>query len=187
MHTLLVDGDDALRALIEAHPGGLSERHLWVLANGVHGGAVAAGYFGKTLEKQLIDTLGKSLESETDIKMMLVQSAQTPNFDTMDFRDDITNEPGNSGTYAAGGSVITTTELTVASPAATQLKYTSDAVAWTGATLAADGSVGYVGRGGLSSADEVIWESSFGGTVSSVAGTFTETPHANGWLYFDYA
>lgn len=149
--------------------------------------AVAAGYFGLTLEKQLIDSLGKSIESETDIAVMLVQSAQTPNFDTMDFRNDITNEPGNSGTYAAGGSVITSTEVTVASPAATQEKYASANPAWTGATLSADGCVGYVGRGGASSADEVLWESIFGGTVSSVAGTFTIAVNANGWFYFDYA
>lgn len=148
---------------------------------------MAGGYYGLTLEKQLIDTLGKSLESETDIKIMLVQDAYTPNFDTHNFRDDVTNEPGNSGTYAAGGSVITTTEITVASPAATQEKYASDNSSWTGTTITARGTVLYVGRGGASSADEVICANTFGSDVATAGGTFTVQVPTNGYFYIDYA
>lgn len=150
--------------------------------------ANAAGMYGLTLEKILIDTAGISVESETLIKGALVTNAYTPNFDTHDFCDDAipTNEPANSGTYAAGGSVLTTTEVTVASPAATQLKYATASPSWTGATLTARGLLGYY-EVGAGSADMLLWDSDFGGDVSSTAGTFTVTCPANGWFYFDYA
>lgn len=149
---------------------------------------LAAGYFGLTLEKQFIDTIGLSMESETTVKVMLAQDAYTPAFDTHNFRDDVTNEPGNSGSYSSGGSLLTTTELAVASPAATQISYDGDDISWTTATLTARGAVGYFTRGGASSADELIWVSSFGGDVATVAGTFTIAWHAtNKILYFDYA
>jgi hypothetical protein len=150
---------------------------------------IAAGYFGLTLEKQLIDTAGWSLESETLNKTQLLTDAYTPNFDTHNFRDDFgANEPGNSGTYTAGGTVLTTTELTVGSPAATQMKWTADNLSWTGATLTAYGTGTYHVTGGASSTDEVICVNIFGGAVSSVAGTFTVSWHAtNGIFYVDYA
>lgn len=148
---------------------------------------MAAGYYGLTFEKQWIDTIGLSMESETAVKVMLAAAAYTANFDTHNFRDDITNEPGNSGTYAAGGSLLTTTEITVGSPAAGQLKYDGDDLSWTGSTITARYAVGYFTRGGASSADEVIWQSDFGGDVSTAGGTFSITWHAtNAIIYVDY-
>ena len=47
----------------------------------------ASGFYGLSLEKCLIDTLGESLEAE-DNKVALVQDAYTPNFDTHDFFND---------------------------------------------------------------------------------------------------
>ena len=49
----------------------------------------ASGYFGLTLEKQLITTGGESLEAETN-NLWLLADAATPNFDTHDFRADHT-------------------------------------------------------------------------------------------------
>ncbi len=149
---------------------------------------MAGGYYGLTLEKQLIDTAGWSLESETLNKLMLVTDAETPNFDTDNFRDDVTaNEPGNSGTYSAGGTVVTTTELTIASPAATQMKYTFDNLSWTGTTITARGTVLYHVTGGASSTDELICANTFGSDVTTAGGTFSVTLHANGLFYIDYA
>lgn len=147
---------------------------------------MAGGYYGLTLEKQLIDTAGWSLESETLNKLMLVQDAYTPNFDTHNFRDDVTNEPGNSGTYSSGGSIVTTTELTVASPAATQIKYSFDAVSWTSTTITARGTVLYHTTGSAAT-DEVICANTFGSDVATAGGTFSVTLHANGLFYVDYA
>lgn len=148
---------------------------------------MASGLYGLTLEKFFIDTMGMSIESETLVKLMLAQDAYTPNFDTHNFRDDVTPEPGASGTYAAGGSVLTTTELTVASPAATQIKYDTDDVSWTGTTITARGGVHYHVTGGASSTDPIIGANAFAGDVSTSGGTFTYQVHSNGHWYIDYA
>ena len=72
----------------------------------------AAGLYGLTLEKMFIDTLAQSAEAETH-KELLVLDTYTPNYDTHDFRDDVTNEVTGTN-YTAGGVAITTTEVTVA-------------------------------------------------------------------------
>lgn len=150
---------------------------------------MAGGLYGLTLEKFF--NLGTAawtsgLESETANKLMLVQDAYTPNFDTHAFRSSVTNEPGASGTYAAGGSVITTTELTVASPAATQMKYASADSSWTSTTITARGVVVYHNVG-TSGTDELVNANTFGADVATSGGTFTVQVPANGYWYVDYA
>lgn len=146
---------------------------------------MAGGLYGLTIEKFLINTAW-SIESETLDKLMLVQDAYTPNFDTHDFRNDVTNEPGNSGTYASGGDVITTTEVTVASPAATQAKFASANSAWTGTTITARGTVVYHTTGAAGT-DELLCANTFGSDVATAGGTFTVQIPANGYWYIDYA
>lgn len=160
--------------------------HDRLCAHGIEGAAMASGLYGLTLEKAFIDTLGFSFESETLVKLMLVQDAHTPNFDTHNFRDDVTNEPGNSGTYSSGGSVITSTELAVATPAATQINYTSANSSWTGTTITARGGIHYHTTGAAGT-DELIGANAFAGDVSTSGGTFTFQVHANGYWYIDYA
>jgi hypothetical protein len=150
---------------------------------------MASGLYGLTLEKffnQALTSFTSGIESETLVKLMLAQDAYTPNFDTHDFRNDVTNEPSNSGTYAAGGSVLTTTELTVASPAATQMKYDTDDVSWTGTTITARGGVHYKNTG-TSATDELVGANAFTGDVTTSGGTFTYQVHSNGHWYIDYA
>lgn len=169
----------------------LAERSLWTpkstnifsqLRNEV-GAITASGVYGLTLEKQLIDTLGLSLESETAVKVLMVEDGHTPNFDTHNFRDDITNEVSGTG-YSAGGSTLTSTELTIASGV---LTYDAADVSWTTSTIPnAMAAVGYFARGGASSADELYWLSDFVSAVSSSAGTFTIQWHANGIITYDY-
>ena len=144
------------------------------------------GLYGLTVEKMMIDTAALSIESETAVKGMLAQSAYTPDYDAHDFRNDVTNEPGASGTYAAGGSVLTTTDLTPASPAATQIKFATANPSWTSATLTARVFVGYF-TVGTAATDMLIWLSDFGADVSSTAGTYTVTCPANGWWFLDYS
>lgn len=151
--------------------------------------ALAAGIYGLTLEKFLnsgLSSYTSGLESETLNKTMLVQDAYTPNFDTHNFRDDVTNEPGNSGTYTSGGSVLTTTELAVASPAATQIAYSAAGLSWTGTTITARGTVTYRNVGSAAT-DEVIVTNSYASDVSTSGGTFTHSWHAQGLFYIDYA
>lgn len=147
------------------------------------GAITASGYYGLTLEKQLIDTLGVSLESETLIKVLMVEDGYTPDFNVHDFRNDITNEVAGTD-YTAGGVVITGTEITLASGL---LTYDANDVSWASSTIPnAMAAVGYVGRGGASSADELIWLSDFVTAASSTNGTFTIQWSASGIFTVDY-
>jgi hypothetical protein len=69
----------------------------------------ASGLYGLTLEKFFIDTVGDSLEVETN-ELALVSDTHTPNFDTHDFAADLTNE-ATGGNYAR--EAVTTTEITL--------------------------------------------------------------------------
>ena len=64
----------------------------------------ASGLYGLSLEKVFIDTLGESLEAE-DNKELLVTDTHTPNFDTHNFRDDVTDEVSGTN-YSAGGVAV---------------------------------------------------------------------------------
>ncbi len=150
---------------------------------------LAAGYYAKTLEKQLIDTMALSLEGETTVRVQLLTNAYTPDFDVHDFRDDgfVANDPGTSGTYTAAGDLLTTTELTLASPAATQMKYSAaNPGPWTGTTITARGTGIYFVVGSAAT-DAIIAVNTFSGDVTTAGGTFTVTWAANGLFYFDVA
>lgn len=76
-----------------------------------------SGFYGPTLEKFFIGTSlpAGGLESETATKVLMLLDAYTPAYDTHDFRDDVTaNEVSGTG-YTAGGNVLTSTEVTLAS------------------------------------------------------------------------
>jgi hypothetical protein len=142
-----------------------------------------SGFYGLTLEKFLIDTGSfKGLEAE-DNKIALLGAAagQTPNFDTHNFRDDITETSGTG--YAAGGVALTTTEITLSSGT---LKFDADDTPWAGASFTSSGGVLHFARGGASSADEIVFLSYFGADVTSAGGTFTIQWHADGIFTIDY-
>lgn len=142
----------------------------------------ASGYYGLTLEKQLINTIGQSLESETAVKVLMVTDTYTPNFDTHDFRDDVTNEVTGTG-YTAGGNVITATEVTLA---AGVLTYDAADVSWAASTISnAMAAVGYFNVGSAAT-DPVIWLSDFVTAASTTNGTFTIQWSASGIFTIDY-
>lgn len=103
-------------------------------------------------------------------KAMLVTSSYTPNKDTHDFRDDITNEVSGTG-YTAGGvaSAVTVTKDTANDKVTIQF----GSVSWASSTITARGCVYYKSRGGASSADELVAYADFGSDVSSSGGTFS--------------
>ena len=103
-------------------------------------------------------------------KAMLVTSTYTPNKDTHDKRDDVTNEVSGTG-YTAGGvaSVCTVTKDT----ATDRVTLSFAAVSWASSTITARGLVYYKTRGGASSADELVAYNDFGSDVSSSGGTFS--------------
>lgn len=145
----------------------------------------ASGLYGLTLEKMMNATAlpTNGLESETAVKVLMVTDSEVPNFDTHDFRNDITAEVTGTG-YTAGGVVITSTELTLASGV---LTYDAADPSWSSSTIAnAMAAVGYFGRGGASSADELVFLSDFVTAASSSSGTFAIQWNAAGIFTVDY-
>ena len=103
-------------------------------------------------------------------KILLVTSSYTPNKDTHDKRDDVTNEVTGTG-YTAGGA---TSACTVTKDVANdKVTLGFAAVNWSTSTITAAGAVIYKSRGGASSADELVAYIDFGGDVSSAGGTFS--------------
>jgi hypothetical protein len=144
----------------------------------------ASGLFGLTLEKQLIDTLGLSLESETALSVAMITDSATPDFSAHDFWSDLeANQVSGTG-YTAGGATLTGTELTVSSGV---LTYDATDVAWTSSTISnAMAGVGYFDRGGATTADELMFLSDFVTAASSSSGTFTIQWNASGIFTVDF-
>lgn len=145
----------------------------------------ASGWYGLTVEKFFNATSlpTNGLESETAVKCLLVTDSEAPNFDTHDFRNDITAEVSGTG-YTAGGATLTSTELTISSGT---LVYDAADPSWTTSTITgAMGAVLYFARGGASSADELILLSDFVSAVSTTAGTLQVAWHASGIAVHDY-
>jgi len=119
--------------------------------------------------------LNKALNGDIDFgadtfKAMLLTNAYTPNKDTHDFRDDLTNEVGASGSYSAGGATVS---VSVTDDTANDRQDISlGAVSFTTATITARYLAYYKSRGGAASADELIALIDFGSDVSSTGGTF---------------
>jgi hypothetical protein len=112
-----------------------------------------------------------AIDADTDtFKVMLVSSAYSPNKDTHDKRDDVTNEVSGTG-YTAGGvtSACTVTKDT----ANDRVTLSFAAVNWASSTITARAAVIYKSRGGASSADELVCYVDFGADVSSSSATFS--------------
>jgi hypothetical protein len=120
-----------------------------------------------------IDEMARGdIDADTDtFKAMLVTSSYTPNKDTHEFRDDVTNEAPATGNYVAGGetSTVTVTKDTANDKVTIQF----GAVSWSSSTITARGCVYYKSRGGASSADELVAYADFNSDVSSSGGTFS--------------
>lgn len=140
----------------------------------------ASGLYGVTLEKMMIDTLAKSIEAETH-KGMLVTDTYTHAYDTHSTKADITNEVSGAG-YTAGGGTLTTTEVTIGSPAAGTLKFDHDDESWSASTItSAMAMVAY-----FATDAELIYLLDFVTAVSTVSGLLTVQIAANGVFNLDY-
>ncbi|MGL4255118.1 MAG: hypothetical protein ACRCSL_02215 [Microbacterium sp.] len=110
------------------------------------------------------------LDNDT-FKMLLATSAYTPNKDTHDFRDDVTNEVSGTG-YTAGGATLSGVSVTYdAASGQVQISWTDPT--WPSSTITARTAVIYKSRGGAASADELIAYCTESADISSTGGTFT--------------
>jgi hypothetical protein len=117
------------------------------------------------------DTARGNIDFDTDtFKAMLVTSSYTPNKDSHEKRDDVTNEATGTG-YTAGGATSTVT--VTKDNANDKVTIQFGAVSWASSTVTARGCVYYKSRGGASSADELVAYNDFGSDVSSSGGTFS--------------
>jgi hypothetical protein len=141
----------------------------------------ASGVYGLSLEKALIDTLGESWEAE-DNKVLLVSDSEAPNFDTHDFRADITAEVTGTN-WATGGVALTGTEITLSSGT---LTFDATDVSVASTTISsAMASVLYTNVGSAAT-DQLVMLHDFVTAVSTSAGTFAIQWNASGLLTCDY-
>jgi hypothetical protein len=119
-----------------------------------------------------IDDMARgAIDFDTDtFKIMLVSSSYTPNKDTHDRRDDVTNEVTGTG-YSTGGSTIACTVTKDTGNDKVTLQFAS--TSWASSTITARAAVVYKSRGGASSADELVFYNDFDADVSTTNGTFT--------------
>ena len=122
--------------------------------------------------------LGANIDHDSDtIKVALVTSAYTPDQDSHDFFDDITNEVSGTG-YTAGGA-------TLASPSITQDNTDNEGVfdandtSWTTSTITARGAVIYKSTG-TASTSRLIAYIDFTSDKTSTGGTFLITWDSEG-------
>lgn len=135
----------------------------------------AAGLFGLSLEKALIDTLGESWEAEDQLAT-LVSDSYTPNFDTHDFHADLTNE-------LTTPVAVTSTELTISSGV---LVYDAADTVYTSVTVAnAMANVGHTNVSGTAT-NQLLYLQDFITAASATTANFTVQHDATGIVRFDY-
>jgi hypothetical protein len=118
-----------------------------------------------------VDDLARNaIDFDTDtFKIMLVTSSYTPNKDTHDRRDDVTNEVTGAG-YTAGGATSACTVTKDTANDKVTLGFAS--VSWASATVTARGAVIYKSTG-TASADPLVAYIDFVNDVASNGGTFS--------------
>jgi hypothetical protein len=118
-----------------------------------------------------LDDLAKgAIDFDTDtFKVVLVTSTYTPNKDTHDRRDDVTNEVTGSG-YTAGGATSACTVTKDTANDKVTLSFAS--VSWATSTITARGAVIYKSTGTAAN-DPLVAYIDFVGDVSSNGGTFS--------------
>lgn len=129
---------------------------------------MASGVF----QKFVIALMKGDIDIDTDVfKVALVTSAYTPNFDTHDHMDDVTNEVVGAGYTAGGEATVLTLNDDVAND---RIDYAVADVSWPTSTITARGAVLYVEKG-TSAQDLLVAYVDFGSDKSTIAGTFTFT------------
>lgn len=141
----------------------------------------AAGMFGLTLEKMLIDTAAQSMEAETHKELMTIDT-YTPDFTVHDFRDDVTNEVSGTG-YTAGGVAVTATEITLATGT---LTFDAADTVYTTVTITNAMAGVFYFNVGTAATDQLILLQDFVTAASSTAANFTIQHAATGLLTIDF-
>lgn len=138
--------------------------------------AANGGYF-LTWEKIFLDTSGKNIETSGNVYALMVTDTYAPNFETHDFRDDITNEVSGTN-YTAGG------KTTGASNAITfdtnSWKWDCADIVWSAADITSAEAAVYYIVVGAAATDQLWVMQDFGAPYTSTADDFTIQEPATG-------
>jgi len=118
------------------------------------------------------------LESDT-IKVALVTSSYTPNIDTHENFDDITNEVSGTG-YTAGGATLANKAVTVDTDDDEGM-FDADDVTWASASIVARGAIVYKSTG-VASTSQLIGYVDFTEDKTASGGDFVIEWNAEGIL-----
>lgn len=120
-----------------------------------------------SFKKKIMDG---SIDLDTDtIKVALVTSSYSPNQDSHDFFDDITNEVSGTG-YSSGGATLANKTVTQDNTDDEGV-FDADDVTWSSSTITARGAVLYKSSG-VASTSPLIAYIDFGSDQISAAGNF---------------
>jgi len=136
--------------------------------------AVTAYWYGLAFTA----AFNKEIDLDDDnVKVMMTTDSYTPNQDTHNYKDDVTNEVVGTG-YTAGGSVLQTP--TVAYATATNVwNFDADNPVWGSSSITARRAVVYYNTG-TDSTSALIMYVDFGEDKTSADGDFTINWHADG-------
>jgi hypothetical protein len=143
---------------------------------------VTGSLFGLTAQT-MIDGSAPIVWSSATIKVAQTTSAYTPNNDTHDFFNDVTNEITGTG-YTAGGSTLGSKTSTY-DTATDQIRLDAADTSWGSSTLTARRAVVWDDTAGASTTDPVMGWVDYGADVSTTNGTFQITWDATGIIVYD--
>lgn len=139
----------------------------------------------KAYGQGILKTVTGTIDWDTDtFKLLLFTNADAPVQDTDDFRDDITSELSTASGYTAGGVTLSSVTVTYDS-ASDQIRFDSADPSWTftaGVTWRY-GAI-YKSRGGLASADELLFYLDWG-SDQTVSTAYTIVVDSTGWYAID--
>ena len=116
---------------------------------------------------KFLDYLADNDISDDTFKVALVTSSYSPDKDTHEHFDDVTNEVSGTG-YTAGGNTVTGTLWLALANDKLTLEFAS--TNWTSATITARGAV-YYSSTGTASTSTLIAYNDFGSDVAVTSGT----------------
>ena len=126
----------------------------------------------------LVKALNKEVDWDTDtIKVALTTSTYTPNQDTHDYFNDVTNEVSGTG-YTAGGNTLASKTITY-DDANNVIVLDAADTTWGSSTITARYAVVYSSTG-TASTSPLIGYVDFGSDQSSTNGNFTITWDSTG-------
>lgn len=142
---------------------------------------MASSIYGNFLLKGFDNSTKIDLTTDT-IKVALADSGYTPNTQTHDFFDDVTNEEAGTG-YTAGGATLGSKTWAVAS--ATVVKFDAADTSWASSTITTRYAIIYksTGTAGTSPLIAVV---DFATDRTSDGGTFLITWNASGIFTLTY-